>query len=62
MEQWYQFIFANHKCRNKLLFVFALDAADTLFWRLRPRPRATVLEIQSLPIADCGSPQIGEFT
>jgi hypothetical protein len=27
------------------LFVFAFDATDTLFWRLRPRPLATVLEI-----------------
>jgi hypothetical protein len=40
------------------LFVFAFDAADTLFWRLRPRPLATVLEIRSLPTADCGSPRI----
>jgi hypothetical protein len=44
-----------------LLFVFAFDAADTLFWRLRPRPLATVLEIRSLSTADCGSPRIGEF-
>jgi hypothetical protein len=40
------------------LFVFAFDAADTLFWRLRPRPLATVLEIRSLSTADCGSPRI----
>jgi hypothetical protein len=40
------------------LFVFAFDAAGTLFWRLRPRPLATVLEIRSLSTADCGSPRI----
>jgi hypothetical protein len=45
-----------------LLFVFAFDAADTLFWRLRPRPLATVLEIRSLPTADCGSPRIADAT
>jgi hypothetical protein len=61
MEQYYQFIFANHKRRNKLLFVFAFDAADTLFWRLRPRPLATELEIRNLPTADCGSSRIDMF-
>jgi hypothetical protein len=40
------------------LFVFTFDATDTLFWRLRPRPLATVLEIRSLPTADCGSPRM----
>jgi hypothetical protein len=41
-----------------LLFVFAFDAPDTLFWRQRPRPLATVLEIRNLPTADCGSSRI----
>jgi hypothetical protein len=44
-----------------LLFVFAFDAADTLFWRLRPGPLATVLEIRNLPTADCGSSRIAEL-
>jgi hypothetical protein len=50
-------MFANHKRHDKLLVVLAFDAADTLFWRQRPRPLAMVLEIRSLPTADCGSPR-----